>query len=55
MLVACTLLLHAKRMLPEYISMIMWPFALKCAENRLNNLVHCADGRTPYQTIAGLD
>ncbi len=35
--------------------MIMWPFALKCAEDRMNNLVHRADGRTPYQTIAGLD
>jgi hypothetical protein len=39
-LVACTLLLHAKHMLPEYISMIMWPFALKCEEDRPNNLVH---------------
>ncbi len=37
---AQTLLLHAKRMLPEYISTILWPFALKCAEDRLNNLVH---------------
>ncbi len=36
---ACTLLLHAKRMLPEYISTILWPFALKCAKDRLNNLV----------------
>jgi hypothetical protein len=53
--VACTLLLHAKRILPEYISTIMWPFALKCAEDRLNNLVHCADGQKPYQTIASLD
>jgi hypothetical protein len=43
-LVAHTLLLHAKRMLPEYISTIMWPFALKCAEDRLNNPVHHADG-----------
>ncbi len=38
------LLLRAKCMLPEYISMIMWPFALKCAEDKLNNLVHRADG-----------
>jgi hypothetical protein len=55
MLVACTLLLHAKRMLPEYISTIMWPFSLKCAEDRLNYLVHLADGQMPYKTIAGLD
>ncbi len=52
---AWTLLLHAKRMLPEYNSTILWPFALKCAEDRLNNLVHCADGQTPYETIASLD
>jgi hypothetical protein len=50
-----TLLLHAKRMLPEYISTILWPFALKCAEDRLNNLVHRSDDRTPYETLAGLD
>jgi hypothetical protein len=50
-----TLLLHAKRMLPEYISTILWPFAIKCYEDRMNNLVHRADGRTPYQTLASLD
>jgi hypothetical protein len=33
MLCARTMLLHAKRMLPEYISTILWPFALKCAED----------------------
>jgi len=32
-LCARTMLLHAKRMLPEYISTILWPFALKCAED----------------------
>jgi hypothetical protein len=42
-------------MLPEYISTILWPFTLKCSEDRLNNLVHCADGRTPFQTITSLD
>jgi hypothetical protein len=52
---AQTLLLHAKRMLPEYISMILWPFALKYAEDGLNNLVHQADGCTPYQTIASFE
>ncbi len=52
---AWTLLLHAKRMLPEYISTILWPFSLKCTEDRLNNLVHRADGRTPYQTIASVE
>jgi len=39
-----TLLRHAKNMFPEYISTILWPFAVKCYEDRLNNLVHRADG-----------
>jgi hypothetical protein len=42
-------------MFPEYISIILWPFAVKCYEDRLNNLVHRADGRTPYKTLACLD
>jgi len=42
-----TFLLHAKRMFPEYISTILWPFAVKCYKDRLNNPVHRADGRTP--------
>jgi hypothetical protein len=50
-----TLLLHAKHMFPEYISTILWPFAVKCYEDRLNNLVHRADGCTPYETLASLD
>ena len=50
-----TLLLHAKRMLPEYISTILWPFAVKCYEDRMNNLTFRADGRTPFETLAGLD
>ncbi len=51
---AQTLLLHAKRMLPEYILTILWPFALKYAEDRLNNLVHQADVCMPYQTLLAL-
>ncbi len=38
-----TLLLHAKRMLLEYISTFLWPFTLKCCEDCLNNLIHPAD------------
>jgi hypothetical protein len=41
---AQTLLLHAKQMLPEYISTIICPFALKCCKDWLNNLTHSADG-----------
>jgi hypothetical protein len=52
---AQTILLHTKQMLPEYISTILWPFALKCTEDWMNNLVHRADGRTPYQALTGLD
>jgi hypothetical protein len=52
---AWTLLLHAKQMLLEYISTILWPFAVKCCEDRMNHLVHCADGRTPFETLASLD
>ncbi len=50
-----TLLLHAKRMFPEYISTILWPFAVKCYEDRMNHLVHPANGHTPFEMLAGLD
>ncbi len=49
-----TLLLHAKRMLPEYISTILWPFAIKCYKDQMNNLTFQADGGTPFETLAGL-
>jgi hypothetical protein len=42
-------------MFPEYISTILWPFTLKCYKDRLNNLVHQADGCTPFETLASLD
>ena len=45
-LTARTLLLHAMRYWPEYITQILWPFALKCAEDRLNNLHVDIDGQT---------
>ena len=50
-----TLLLHAKRMLPEYISTMLWPFAIKCFEDRMNHLTCNKDGKTPYHLLAGLD
>ena len=52
---ARALLLHAKHALPEYITAILWPFVLKCYEDKINNLVHCADKRAPYQALLGLD
>ncbi len=50
-----TLLLHAKCMLPEYKSTILWLFAVKCYKDRMNNLTFRADGRTPFETLAGLE
>ncbi len=55
MLGARTILLHAKQMLPDYTSTILWPFALKYTEDQMNKLVHRADGQTPYQALTGLD
>jgi hypothetical protein len=55
MLGARALLLHAKQMLSEYISMILLSFALKCCEDCLHNLFHCVDDQTPYETFAGLE
>ena len=46
-LTARTLLLHAQRHWPEYISQILWPFAIKCAAHRINNLHIDLDGLTP--------
>jgi hypothetical protein len=40
---------------PKYIFTVLWPFAVKCYKDRLNSLVHHADGRTPYKTLASLD
>ena len=42
-----TLLLHAQRHWPEYISTMLWPYALLAAADRLNNLHVDMDGRTP--------
>jgi hypothetical protein len=41
-------------MFPEYISTVLWPFAVKCYEDRLNNLVHHADGQTLYKHLQAL-
>ena len=52
---ARTLLLHANIMLPEYISTTLWPFAVKCYEDRMKHLGHCADDCSPFETLSGLD
>ncbi|KAL7505265.1 LOW QUALITY PROTEIN: hypothetical protein ACHAXN_002766, partial [Cyclotella atomus] len=47
-----TLLLHAMRYWPKYISQILWPFAVKCAEDRINNLHVDVDGMTAEMRFA---
>ena len=54
-----TLLLHAQRHWPEYITTMLWPFAVKAAVDRLNNLTMDLNGQTPasrfYGTEKGVD
>jgi hypothetical protein len=52
-LAARTMLLHAIRFWPEYISIILWPFAVKCTEDRLNNLTVDQAGNTPEMNFSG--
>ena len=42
-----TLVLHAKRHWPEYITTMFWPFVLVAAEDRMNNLHVDMHGQTP--------
>ena len=42
-------------MLPEHISTMLWPFAIKCFKDRMNHLTCNKDGKTPYHLLAGLD
>ena len=44
-LIARTMLLHEKRMNPGYITPMLWPFAVKCAVERLNKLSVRENGR----------
>ncbi|KAL7460959.1 hypothetical protein ACHAXS_001393 [Conticribra weissflogii] len=46
-LISRTLLLHAQRHWPEYITTMLWPLALKAAQDRLNQLSVDLSGRTP--------
>ena len=50
-LISRTLLLHAKRHWPDYITTMMWPFALKEAAIRLNRLSPRLDGRSCEATF----
>ena len=46
-LTARTLLVHAQGHWPEYITTMLWPFALKAAQDRRNQLNVGLDGKTP--------
>ena len=48
-----TLLLHAIRYWPEYMTTMLWPFAVKCTEDRLNNLTINKQGNTPEMSFSG--
>ena len=50
-----TLLLHAKRHWPEMITTMLWPMALKAAEERLNSLSLDMDGKTPLSKWSNSD
>ena len=44
---ARTILLHAQHYWPEYITTMLWPLAVKCVEDRINNLTINISGTTP--------
>ena len=46
-LISQTLLVHVQNHWPKYISTMLWPFALKAAQDRLNQLDVNLDGTTP--------
>ncbi len=46
MLISRTLLLHAQQHWPEYITTMLWPFALKAAQDCMNQLHVNLDGLT---------
>ena len=52
-----TMLLHAQRHWPEYITTALWPFALMAAADRINNLHIDIHGKSPemkFSSVAGL-
>ncbi len=53
-LVSRTILIHAQSHWPEYITTMLWPFALKAAQDRLNQLNIGFDGRTPDMKFSGV-
>ena len=54
-LISWTLLLHAKQHWPDYITTMMWPFALKEAAYCLNRLSLRSDGRSCEATFFNIE
>ena len=52
-LISRTTFLHAMRYWPEYTTMMMWPFAAKCAQEQMNNLQMKMDLETPDMLFSG--
>jgi hypothetical protein len=48
-----TILLHAQRHWPEYVTTMLWPFAVKAAVERLNFLTFDLDGLSPANKFYG--
>ena len=53
-LTARTLLVHAQSHWPEYITTMLWPFAIKAARDRMNELNFGIDGKTPDMRFSGV-
>ncbi len=53
-LISQTLLLHAQCYWPEYITTMLWPFALKAAQDRTNQLHVNLDGLTPKMAFSDI-
>ena len=52
-LISCTLLVHLQGLWPEYINTMLWPLALKAAQDRLNQLNVNLHGLTPNMRYSG--
>ncbi|KAL7447611.1 hypothetical protein ACHAXS_000010 [Conticribra weissflogii] len=53
-LISRTLLLHAQRHWPEYITTMLWPLALKAAQDRMNQLTVDLDSKTPEMKFSNV-
>ena len=53
-LISRTLLVHAQGLWPEYITTMLWPYALKAAQDRINQLNIDLHGKTPDMKFSGV-